>query len=128
MLEIEKLINWIKDNQYNYEIKNRDYNNIIDNKIYKGKQVKIKDLDFSAIWIHGSYGYEEGLIEVMCKVNYADNSVIGNLTCEECINLLKNYEVLSKLTEERKTEIDKQVNQIENYFDKQIREIIEGEK
>ena len=126
MEEIQKLIEFIKDKGYDYKIINREYTTY-DNQFCKGLQVRIEGLDFSAIWHYGSYGYEKGLIEVMCKCNYYDNSVIGNLTAKECINILENYEVLEKLSKERNVEIEKCVNNVIKFYDTQIANIIQGE-
>lgn len=126
MEEIQKLIEYIKDKGYNYEIKNRDYTTY-DNKFCKGLQVRIESLDFSAIWLHGSYGYEKGLIEVMCNCQYYESSVIGSLTAQECINILENYDILEKLSKERETEIQKNIDNCVNFYDTQIADIIQGE-
>lgn len=126
MQEISKLIEYIKNNGYTYEIRDRNYINF-ENVFCKGIQVKIKELDFSAIWQHGSYGYEKGLIEVLCKCNYYDESVIGNLTAKECINILENYEILEKLSKERNIEIQKNIENAVKFYDTQIKDVIQGE-
>ena len=126
MEEILKLIEYIKSKNYQYVEQNRDYKDY-DGIIHKGNQVKIESLDFSAIWCYGSYGYYKGLIEVMCKCNYYDNSVIGNLTAKECINILENYEILQKLSKERDEEIEKNINNAVRFYDAQISQVIQGE-
>lgn len=127
MEEIQKLIEFIKYKSYDYKIINREYTTY-DNQFFNGFQVRIESLDFSAIWLYGSCGYEKGLIEVMCKCNYYDSSVMGNLTAKECINILENYEVLEKLSKERNVEIEKCVNNVIKFYDTQIANIIQGER
>lgn len=126
MEEIQKLIKYIQEKGYDYEIRQRDYTDYDGNE-HKGLQVYIKSIDFSAIWIHGSYGYEKGLIEVMCNCQYYEGSVIGSLTAQECINILENYDILEKLSKERETEIQKNIDNCVNFYDTQIADIIQGE-
>ena len=47
----------------------------------------------SAIWGEGSYGYENGLIEIMGLLTPEEeeyDSVVGNLTVDEVFNRIKN--------------------------------------
>ena len=107
--EINKLINYIKENYSikDYEIENRDREGT-NGIIYRGISVYIKSLDFSAIWLKSSYGYEEGLIEIMCPIHfYYHVSIRGYLTGNECISILKNYDKLKSLSVERDTMIEK---------------------
>lgn len=129
MNEIEKLIEYLKDcRKWEYTIENRDFPDYIYHKEkYKGWQIRIPELDFSAIWLHGSYGYEKGLIEVMCKCKYSYDSVIGNLTCNQVINILNNYELLAELSKKRYKEVDEATSKIKNAFDAQIADIINKE-
>lgn len=126
MEEILKLIKYIQDKGYDFKVADRDITDY-DGVFYKGMQVKINSLDFSAICFKGSFGYEKGLIEVMCKCRFYDESVIGNLTAQECINILENYEWLKKLSNERENEIEKNINICAKFYDTQIRQIIQGE-
>lgn len=125
MKEITKLIEYIKKQKYKHEIKDRNYTDV-NNKFYRGMQVIIPELDFSAIWIYGSFGYESGLIEVRCKCSYYEGSVIGSLTAQECINILENYNTLKKLTNKRDKEIENSIKVFTDYYDSKISLIIQG--
>lgn len=107
--EINKLITYIRENYSikDYEIKDRDREDT-NGILYRGIRVYIKSLDFSAIWLKGSYGYEKGLIEIMCPIHFnSDDGVRGYLTAEQCICILKNYEKLKSLSVERDMMIEK---------------------
>ena len=124
--EINTLINYIKENYQDYEVEDRSRISLMDNKNHEGLGVRIKSLDFSAIWLKGSYGYEEGLIEIMCPIHFTyDSSVQGYFTANECIAILKNYEKLKALSQERDTIIEQSKEAIDEYYEKHIRKIIE---
>lgn len=125
MKEIDKLIEYIKENYQDYEIADRSRISLIDNKNHEGLGVRIKSLDFSAIWLIGSCGYEEGLIEIMCPIHFTyDSSVQGYLTANECIAILKNYDKLKSLSKERDNMIDKTKISIDEYYERKIQEFI----
>ena len=128
MEQINKLIDFIKANYTDYEVHNRDRKDFIEGDIYKGIGVKIPSLDFSAIWLKGSYGYEENLIEIMCPIHFSyDESVKGYLTADECIYILKNYEKLKNISQERDNMIEKTTTAINNYYNNEMEELLKGE-
>lgn len=58
-------------------------------------RVRYPSNDFicSAIWSKGSYGYENGLIEIMGLLTPEEeeyDEVVGNLTVDEVFNRIKN--------------------------------------
>ena len=123
--EIDKLIEYIKENYQDYEIEDRSRVSIIDDEHHEGVGVRIRSLEFSAIWLKGSYGYEEGLIEIMCPIKFRyDGYVHGWLTANECIAILKNYDKLKSLSKERDTVIEQSRIAIDDYYEKYIEKII----
>ena len=123
--EIDKLIEYIKENYQDYEIEDRSRVSIIDDEHHEGVGVRIRSLEFSAIWLKGSYGYEEGLIEIMCPIKFRyDGYVHGWLTENECIAILKNYDKLKSLSKERDTVIEQSRIAIDDYYEKYIEKII----
>ena len=125
MREIDKLIEYIKENYQDFEIKDRSRISLIDGENHEGVGVRIRSLDFSAIWLNGSYGYEENLIEIMCPVHLCYNdSVTGYLTANECIAILKNYDELKRLTKERELVIEKNKTAVDDYYERKMQELI----
>lgn len=128
MEQINKLIEFIKANYTDYEVENRDREDYVSGGIHKGIGVRITSLDFSAIWLKGSFGYEENLIEIMCPIHFSyDESVKGYLTADECIYILKNYEKLKSLSKERDNMIEKTTMAINNYYNNEMEELLKGE-
>ena len=127
--EINKLITYIKENYSieDYEIEDRDREDT--NGIsYRGIRVYIKSLDFSAIWVKGSYGYEGGLIEIMCSVHFNyDDGVRGYLTAEQCIGILKNYEKLKSMSVERDIMIEKSKANFEKHYRDLMNKVVNWE-
>ena len=125
MREIDKLINYIKENYQDYEVEDRSRISLMDNKNHEGLGVRIISLGFSAIWLKGSYGYEEGLIEIHCPIKFRyDGCVDGWLTANECIAILKNYDRLKALSKERDTVIEQSKVAIDEYYEKYIEKIV----
>ena len=93
MSEMEKLQKWLDKNNIKYERRIED-GVLID--IESGKRlntnqilIKTNDIELSFICHYGSYGYEQGLIEMYDHENEPE----GWLTAEKCISKIK--EVLS---------------------------------
>lgn len=127
--EINTLVNYIKENYQDYEVEDRSRISLMDNKNHEGLGVRIKSLDFSAICQKGSYGYEKGLIEIMCPIHFTyDSSVQGYLTANECIAILKNYDKLKALSKERDIVIEQSRTAIDDYYEKYIEKIIKESK
>jgi len=85
MTEMDKLENYLKDQGFQYErIINLCQNQIV---VYRNKK-----RDWDAICQPGSYGYEQGLLEVMGSrvVRSSDgDSVCGHLTAQQVIDRLE---------------------------------------
>lgn len=79
MSEMEKLQKWLNENNIKYE---RHAGGLIieRNQII----VETEEIKLSFICHYGSYGYEQGLIEMYDFMN----EPIGYLTAEDCINKL----------------------------------------
>lgn len=89
MKEMDKLENFLKEN----EIK---YNRIDEEGTWGRHQIvvftKDGEMDWDAICQRGSYGYEEGLLEIYGNIVDTEkdgDSVVGFLTAEEVIKRIK---------------------------------------
>ena len=80
MSEMEKLQKWLDENHIKYE-------RYIETGWVNRNQILIKteEMELSFICHRGSYGYEQGLIEMYDFVNEPD----GYLTAKQCISKLK---------------------------------------
>ena len=96
-MELDKLEAWLKDNGFEYSRKDvesldggsLDWHQIV---VYEGKERKERLWD--AVCHRGSYGYEEGLLEILGEIvrTSAGDSVEGWLTAEDVIERVKAYE------------------------------------
>lgn len=92
MSELDKLEEYLKENGYDYERIDEDMGEIINRHqiIVFGKNGEI---EWDAICQYGSYGYKDGLLEVMGKpvVKSTDyDSVVGHLSAGDVIRRLEN--------------------------------------
>ena len=96
MSEMEKLQKWLDKNNIKYERRIDDgvLIDITSGKRFNTNQILIKanDIELSFICHYGSYGYEQGLIEMYDRENEPE----GWLTAEKCINKLKEALQLNK--------------------------------
>lgn len=99
MSELDKLENYLKDHNIPYEridkvgeYKRHQAEEGLDNR----HQILVKDEDGVVIWDaichYGSYGYEEGLLEIMGTLVIPEDrdSVAGWLTAEDVIKRIEN--------------------------------------
>ena len=56
-------------------------------RIFDGEQIRCDDDDWDAVIHCGSYGHEDGLLEIM----YPNGEVEGYLTADEILNWLDEY-------------------------------------
>lgn len=88
MSELDKLENYLKEHGIPYE-------RIDDEGVINRHQILVKDKDGDIIWdaiCHcGSYGYEEGLLEIMGTLVRPEDgdSVAGWLTAEDIITRIE---------------------------------------
>lgn len=92
MSELDKLEQYLKDHRYRYERKDKE-SEYPDGK-FNWHQIRVYDhsgeiQEWDAICHYGSYGYEQGLLEIMGSIT-GDSDVIGWLTAEEVIERLSN--------------------------------------
>lgn len=80
MSEMEKLQKWLDENNIKYE-------RYIEDSLINRNQIliKINEMELSFICHYGSYGYQQGLIEMYDFVNEPE----GFLTAKQCISKLK---------------------------------------
>lgn len=94
MSELDKLEQYLKANNVDYE---RIDNDGICGKLLERHQIIVfenGERSWDAICQYGSYGYEEGLLEVMGEPVVRPNdgdSVCGDLTAEDAIERWEEY-------------------------------------
>lgn len=80
MSEMEKLQKWLDENNIKYE------RYIEDGKLNRNQiLIRTDKIELSFICHYGSYGYQQGLIEMYDF----ENDPIGYLTAKQCISKLK---------------------------------------
>lgn len=84
MTEFDKLVKWLKENNYKFTINDNlfDGSQVI---VYTESGIKLWDV----IYHKYSYGYENGLLEMMGSIVQTPDSVIGYLTAKDCIAIAK---------------------------------------
>jgi len=98
LTELSKLEKWLKENNIKYQRREtppfpKEYNPFIDDEDFGARhQLWIADNNGEYLWDaicqYGSYGYEEGLLEIMGVIvdeEKAGDSVEGYLTADEVI-------------------------------------------
>ena len=94
MQELDKLEAYLKENGYTYTREDEkhgwhEWHQII---VYKGKEKDLSQIWFDAVCHLGSYGYEQGLLEIMGDIENkwkASDDVEGYLKAETIIERLK---------------------------------------
>lgn len=65
----------------------------------------------------------------MCPVHFSyEDSITGHLTANECIAILKNYDELKKLTNERESIVKTTKTAINVYYGKKMLELINAKE
>ena len=91
MTELDKLEQYLKDNNIEYE-------RIDENEGLGFHQIVVpsrKNREWDAICHYGSYGYEKGLLEIMGTIVDYDkvgDSVEGWLTADDVVERMKRYD------------------------------------
>ena len=94
MSELDKLEEYLKEHDIPYERIDMDEEGIVSNR----HQILVKDKNGVAIWdaiCHfGSYGYEQGLLEIMGTIVKPKDgdTVVGWLTAEDIIKRIEGGE------------------------------------
>ena len=93
--ELDKLQEYLDENHILYERIDRPSLPALPGMVAIGgrHQINVLDKDKNVIWDaichYGSYGYEEGLLEVMGEKLIGHDDVEGYLTAEDVIELIK---------------------------------------
>ena len=94
MSELDKLELYLKEHGFNYERSDEDAVNVFGG-IWIGEkhQIVVKDDKGEYLWdaiCHpGSYGFRQGLLEIMGRIVYPGNDVEGYLTAQQIIDRLE---------------------------------------
>ena len=94
MTEFEKLSNWLTMN--GYKVKEFHKETMINGQDYSEHRIDVYNNDGKRVWDaicqRGSYGFDQGLLEVMGSYILGHDDVEGWLTADDVIEMLKKAE------------------------------------
>lgn len=100
--ELDKLERWLREHDWPYDRKIRPRGKVGKYDAYDMNQIVVyrpfprdNEILFDAICNRGSYGYEQGLLEIMGEIvgesNIETDTVAGYLTAEQVIERFKKW-------------------------------------